>query len=572
MKHAKVKDEPIKDLLGNITSELIERLLERVYGGDESKIPTVAYLGARPSTVPQLSGVTKAEARGNVEYQLNSPLPETSAWLETLAGPTVGWLRALVASPTIVQGASYIDNPIRRVLAPRKGQKVVISPTSVTVYGSARSHGSHKPEFKAVEIVYNASSSLIDLTMFEDRRDVSVPLSLHFQYKPSMASMPIHEIAEGRNDRIKQFYWKLWYGDDETLPQIDIKEKFTGPDVTIEASDIETFCSVVGNQGESFKTVRNSSVKAPMDFAIVTGWQVCIFCIFFTQTCTHGVLQAIMKSIFPSAIDGDLLKLVHLSNGFRMVEGARPLQVGDICNAKAAIASVTNTDAGKVVKVKGHVCREGIPVIEVVSAFLYRGRFTDFENTFETIDEPDYVVELENDAAVGVLESKEWFEWDDDSTPLQAGTSLTFRVHSQVTYKDKTSYRDVSVSGDIFVCDQLKRFIKVGSVDFQQDGCQGNPVVAYIQRHGKAQGSLTELPNGGYTLTNAEGSTLFNSPLTNEPYSKISGDFNPIHINPYFSDYATLPGTITHGLWSSAATRRYVENVVAQGHPDRVLA
>ena len=277
MKHAKVKDEPIKDLLGNITSGLVERLLERVYGGDESKIPTVDYLGAKPPTaVPQLSGVTKKEAGGRVEYQLSSPLPETSAWLETLAGPTLNWLRALVASPTIAQGTSYIDNPMRRVLASRKGQKVVVSPISVTVYGSARSYGSHKPEFKAIEIVFNTSSSLIDVTMFEDRRDVSVPLSLHFQYKPSMASIPIHEIAEGRNDPIKQSYWKLWYGDDQTLPQIDVKEKFTGPNVVIESSEIETFCSVVGNQGESFKTVRHSSVKAPMDFAIVTGWQVCI--------------------------------------------------------------------------------------------------------------------------------------------------------------------------------------------------------------------------------------------------------------------------------------------------------
>ena len=52
--------------------------------------------------------------------------------------------------------------------------------------------------------------------------------------------------------------------------------------------------------------------------------------------------------------------------------------------------------------------------------------------------------------------------------------------------------------------------------------------------------------------------TTFNAPLTNEAYSQVS-DFNPIHVNPYFSDYASLPATITHGLWSSAATRRYVE-------------
>jgi acyl dehydratase len=36
---------------------------------------------------------------------------------------------------------------------------------------------------------------------------------------------------------------------------------------------------------------------------------------------------------------------------------------------------------------------------------------------------------------------------------------------------------------------------------------------------------------------------------TNEPYSKVSGKFDSIHINPYFSDNASLPSTITHGIW-----------------------
>ncbi|KAF8817616.1 hypothetical protein BYT27DRAFT_7293182, partial [Phlegmacium glaucopus] len=76
----------------------------------------------------------------------------------------------------------------------------------------------------------------------------------------------------------------------------------------------------------------------------------------------------------------------------------------------------------------------------------------------------------------------------------------------------------------------------------------------------------------GYSLNTPDVSTVFNAPLTNEPYSKISGDFNPIHVNPYFSDFASLPTTITHGLWSSAATRCYVENIVAHGHPDRMIA
>ena len=48
------------------------------------------------------------------------------------------------------------------------------------------------------------ASRLINIiTTFEEHLDVSVLLSLHFKYKPSMGSMPIHEIA-----RVKQFYWK----------------------------------------------------------------------------------------------------------------------------------------------------------------------------------------------------------------------------------------------------------------------------------------------------------------------------------------------------------------------------
>lgn len=210
---------------------------------------------------------------------LNKTLPDVSSWLELLAGSGLTWLRALLTSSTIVQGTSYIDNPIQRLLAPRPYQKVVVkfngsTPDSLVVYGAARSYGEHKVDFKAVEITFDHAAQRIDVTLFEDRRDVSVPLYLQFQYKPSQGFAPIHEIATGRNTRIKEFYWKLWYGDDATLPHIDIRDTFTGPEITIEADTVERFCAVVGNQGESFKTARNTEVKAPMDFAIVTGWQV----------------------------------------------------------------------------------------------------------------------------------------------------------------------------------------------------------------------------------------------------------------------------------------------------------
>ena len=130
---------------------------------------------------------------------------------------------------------------------------------------------------------------------------------------------------------------------------------------------------------------------------------------------------------------------------------------------------------------------------------------------------------------------------------------LFFRVQSQVTYKDKTS--NVFVSGDIFVRDQLKWFVKVGLVDFQQDDCQGNPVVAYLLRHGNPQGSLTPLANDAYTLSK-DGSTVFITPLANEPYSKISGDFNPIHNQSLFLRLRIPPW---HNHTRYVVERRYSE-------------
>ncbi len=50
-----------------------------------------------------------------------------------------------------------------------------------------------------------------------------------------------------------------------------------------------------------------------------------------------------------------------------------------MCKAEARIDSVINSDAGKSIKVKGLVTSDGLPVIEIVSLFLYRGRFDDFQ-------------------------------------------------------------------------------------------------------------------------------------------------------------------------------------------------
>jgi fatty acid synthase subunit alpha, fungi type len=89
VKNLKVKDEPIKDLLGNINSYLIHQFLECQYWGDESKIPTVDYLSPKPIASSQevvSLGVEREVAEGVVSYSLGKDIPDASLWLEILAG------------------------------------------------------------------------------------------------------------------------------------------------------------------------------------------------------------------------------------------------------------------------------------------------------------------------------------------------------------------------------------------------------------------------------------------------------------------------------------------------------
>jgi fatty acid synthase subunit beta len=214
-----------------------------------------------------------------------------------------------------------------------------------------------------------------------------------------------------------------------------------------------------------------------------------------------------------------------------LYDGGRPLYAGDVCRPEARIVLVVNSNDGKIVKVKGYVYCHSQPVIKAVSSFLYCGRFTDYENTFEITEEPDYLVPLDTDAAVGVLQSK-----------------------------DKGS---ISVTNDIFVRNQLKIICRLPPRQFS-----GQP---YLQQHGTPQESRSEHSSleGGIHRNGSGYEYVIQSAFTNEPYSKISSDFNPIQVNSYFSDFAA---TITHRIWTSAATCCFLESVVGKGYPERVIA
>ncbi|EGF98545.1 uncharacterized protein MELLADRAFT_79679 [Melampsora larici-populina 98AG31] len=344
-------------------------------------------------------------------------------------------------------------------------------------------------------------------------------IDLQYKYSPETPWAPIHEVSDGRVERIKKHYCHIWdLGTEEELEQLPTSPNavFEGPEVTITAQDVESFTNVTLNKSDVYRA-SNARMEVPMDFSIKLGW------------------KAIMKPLFPKSVPGDLLALV-----------------GDVVVSEAKIASITNSETGKTVSVKGTVflLKDGakVAVMDVLLSFFYRGRFDDYDATFMSEDDPEYKVTM--------------------ATTTDIAT-LTFKASSSYRYREKSVYSNVQVEGFTYLTGlgaDPNQLVQVATITYNSSlPSRGNPVVEYLKRSGSPVGQHILFTNGGYVIKDDHPEEL-STPPSNQAYSHSSSDWNPIHCNPYFASLASLPGTITHAMWSSAATRSVVERVAAEGH------
>jgi fatty acid synthase subunit beta len=250
-----------------------------------------------------------------------------------------------------------------------------------------------------------------------------------------------------------------------------------------------------------------------------------------------------------------------------MIAGAEPLKKGDVLDTTAQINAVINQDSGKMVEVCGTITRDGQPVMEVTSQFLYRGAYDDFENTFQRKVEKPIQLNLATSKDVAILRSKEWFNFEEPEIDLLNKT-LLFKLETVVRYKNKTIFSDIETRGEVLLELPTKEVIQIASVDYRSGTAYGNPVLDYLERNGSAvdQPVLFDnaIPLHGKTPLSLK------APASNENYARVSGDYNPIHVSRVFASYANLPGTITHGMYSSAAVRSLVETWAAENNIGRV--
>ena len=135
-------------------------------------------------------------------------------------------------------------------------------------------------------------------------------------------------------------------------------------------------------------------------------------------------------------------------------------------------------------------------------------------------------------------------------------------------YKNNDIFNSVQTIGKVELELPTKEVIQIASVEYEAGVSHGNPVVDYLQRFGTVMDQPVNFENP--IPLNGKTPLELKAPSSNETYAKVSGDYNPIHVSRVFSKYANLPGTITHGMYSSAAVRSLVETWAAENNIGRV--
>ena len=546
-------DEPAFDILNGIHEAYIANLKECPSNSGDFDLRKES--AAELITAPDLPNVAFEMYDRKMRFTLDKrgDLPDPEDWFAFIANKVSGWAQKIFGIDFILQWRTKVANPFRRIFSPQHAMILEIDDFEdaeecrVGLRTLTQNSCSYR---QTVNVVCKHGHLLIaDVFEFRKRGQDFATLPLKFKYDATNESYPISEIMDDRTDRIKNFYSQLWFG--KRLSMILEKThgpKFVGSPVTLTSDMISKFTQATGGKRQNSNMKAISPADVSIDIAILASWEV------------------LMKPLLCHEVEGDLLRLVHRSNSFKYVPGATPLKVGYVLHSTSRIQGVFIEDSGKVVDVSAIIKCDGRPVIEVNSTFLFQGAFKDFENTFKVVKEPSVSLDVRSKKMQAILRGQEWFVLDNNSKDV-VGEMLRFEPKTRLTYAGKNKIDSLEVSGKIYSASVEGHPKEIGSIDYAATRCVGNPVTDFLNRWGSPVDEVTRLKNPN-KVDEGE-ATNFIAPRSNEPYGRVSGDFNPIHVSEMFASYANLPGTVTHGMYTSVAVRRIVENWMAGGESRR---
>ncbi|CBF82821.1 hypothetical protein AN3381.2 [Aspergillus nidulans FGSC A4] len=377
----------------------------------------------------------------------------------------------------------------------------------------------------------------------QDSSELMVTAQEPYHISSFMRAVCHDGVMDKRNERIKSFYSLLWFGHDCDTSQ-SLNGVFYGPDITLTEDLLDEYNATIGPAYSDHRQMVPSTDVLPISMGIIIAWDV------------------ISRPLILRQIGGDLLRLVHRSNTFEYYSDTR-LRLGDSVSSRSEVQAVYDDDGGRVVIVEAQILRSRVPVMTVTSTFLFRGSKGTTVPAFRRAREQKWTYDVTSEFEESILLSRNWFRPCDPSLTL-VGKSMIFDLNSLVKYHDDGNM-ELHVQGTAMSQTNGQQQ-KLAIVDFRNT-CTGNPVLDFLQRRGKLAEPRTEFKIPGW----AGKSTMdIQMPPSNEPYAQLSKDFNPIHTSPIFSSLAGVPGTLCHGMCTSAIAERVLEHLGLGGDRERL--
>ena len=233
------------------------------------------------------------------------------------------------------------------------------------------------------------------------------PVNLPFKFRYDSKRNPhsLIEIMEGRNERIKFFYSRLWLHQDPD-PNKRADSTFQSEEMTLSRATLQDIASTVETAYSSEGMTNLTCDIFLIDVCVIIAWDV------------------LVKPLLIKDIDVDLLQLVHRSNTSEYVSDFPPLRVGDRISARSHVQAIAIENTGKSIVVKAEIERSGQVVAMVTSNFFCKGSFSDFDSTFQQLDEPEMKLEVTTLQDQAILRDGEWFLLDDPSLSTWKKSSL----------------------------------------------------------------------------------------------------------------------------------------------------
>ncbi|KAL4917419.1 acyl transferase domain-containing protein [Aspergillus aurantiobrunneus] len=558
-RHSKTCDDPAGHILDAIRDGHLDKLRQETIANEED----VLSCHANPDRGVSLPGIQVFQDGSLCRYCLVGPtVPSPEAIIEQLVGECA-WGRAALISKSVVFGQTRTKNPVRDAFQPTVGDVIEVRyvedcPCEITLYTASPQAGDVQKIRAALELIQLETGEISVALLTRSAQAVySKRPALEFTTKLLGASMGQPLLQIDRRDyvnRVRRLYTELWISNAVPAPSsVGLNSEFTDEPGVITAKSVQAFLDVVGQTGPPrCRAWSTQGPVVPLDYAVVIAWTV------FT------------KPVLLPDLDGDPLQLLHQSISLRLVQGVRPLHVGDMVRTASRITERAITANGQRIEVSAEILREGQPVVQLRTTFIIQRRPQGVSlQQFRSVDEPSMAIHVRSLVELQLLASRKWLLLDGPSSNL-LGKTLVFRLNTQTVYDASGTPCSLQVSGPVtlFPDQTASRSLglKVGQVYLEEDGHRFNPVMDFLNRYGEPLIQRHILQSPGWI---GDAAIPLTAPSQSSHYAVVSHDTNPIHVCPLFARFAGRGQPVVHGMHLSATVRRILEWMVGDARRAR---